>query len=200
MTLMIGLTGSIASGKSTIAKMFTHLNIPVIDADQISRKVVEPGEEAYEGVIHQFGKGLLLPTGEINREKLGQIVFADENKRQQLNHIVHPVIRKEMIQQRDHYVKEKHHRVVLDIPLLYENQLTYLVEKTLVVYVDEATQLNRLMERNHYTKNEAWQRINSQMPMMEKATLATAVINNKGTKDESFEQLKVILQKWGISI
>lgn len=198
MSLIIGLTGSIASGKSTVSEMFTRLDIPVVDADRISRDVVKPGENAYRQIINQFGEDLLLTSKEINREKLGAIIFADEDKRKQLNNIVHPAIRQEMVRQRDQYLTDGAHCVVLDIPLLYENKLTHFVEKTMVVYVDEAVQIKRLMERNDYTKEEALQRIHAQMPVKEKATLADAVINNNGTKSSSFDQLLDILKRWNV--
>lgn len=198
MSLIIGLTGSIASGKSTVSDMFTRLDIPVVDADRISRDVVEPGEDAYEQIINQFGEDLLLESKEINREKLGAIIFADEEKRKQLNNIVHPAIRQEMVRQRDQYVTNNARCVVLDIPLLYENKLTNFVEKTIVVYVEETIQIKRLMERNNYTKEEALQRIRTQMPIKEKAALADAVIDNNGTKSNSFNQLQNILKQWHV--
>src|SRR5690625_4822456 len=102
MSLIIGLTGSIGTGKSTIAAMIEQLNIPVIDADKIARLVVEPGEAAYDGIVEAFGKDILFADGRLNRQALGQIVFSDEKQRERLNEIVHPAIRKEMIAKRDY--------------------------------------------------------------------------------------------------
>ncbi len=196
MALIIGLTGGIASGKSTVSSMFTSLNIPVVDADKISREVVEPGEDAYEKIRHVFGEDVFKKDGTLNRKKLGTIIFADEEKRKQLNGIVHPAVRKEMLRQRDYYINKGEKCIILDIPLLFEGNLTQLVDKTIVVSVDEDVQLNRLMERDQSSKEEAEQRIQSQLPIREKVKLADAVIDNNGTKIDSCKQLKNILKEW----
>lgn len=196
MTLIIGLTGSIASGKSTVSLMFDDLNIPVIDADKISREVVYPGEKAYEKVVHAFGENILRDDKTLDREKLGSIIFADEEKRKQLNSIVHPAVREKMIEQRDAYVKAGETLVVLDIPLLFESKLTHFVDKIVVVYVDKEVQLHRLMKRNGYTEEEANQRINSQITVKEKAEKTNAIINNNGTKYDSYQQLEQLVKEW----
>lgn len=198
MGIVIGLTGSIATGKSTVASMFIDIGIPVIDADRIAREVVEPGEEAYKKVVETFGEEILLEDRSLNRPKLGRIVFSDEEKRNQLNSIVHPAIRKRMLEKRDAYLKNGEGCVVLDIPLLFESKLEHFVDKIIVVYVDEDVQLKRLLERNQLTKEEALQRIRSQMPVKDKIELADAVIDNNGTIEHSFKQLKEILQKWDV--
>ncbi|WP_163970194.1 dephospho-CoA kinase [Oceanobacillus halotolerans] len=196
MTLVIGLTGSIASGKSTVSLMFDDYNIPVIDADKISREVVTPGEKAYNEIVQTFGKEILRDDLTIDRKKLGEIVFSDEGKRNQLNQIVHPEVRKKMIQRRDAFVNASVNAVVLDIPLLFESKLTSFADKIIVVAVDEKVQLQRLMERDNYTKEEAKMRIQSQMPVAEKAKMADAVINNNGTKAETYAQLEALLKDW----
>ncbi|MBP1968865.1 dephospho-CoA kinase [Virgibacillus natechei] len=196
MTLIIGLTGSIATGKSTVSSMFDDFNIPVVDADKISRDVVRPGEKAYDKIVEAFGHEILQDDKTLDREKLGSIIFADEKKRKQLNRIVHPAVREEMLEQRDAYVKSGAACVVLDIPLLFESQLPHFVDKTLVVYVDEEVQLNRLMKRDGYTEEEANQRIQSQIPIKEKAKKADAFIDNNGTKQESYKQLEELLKEW----
>ncbi|MCA0969847.1 dephospho-CoA kinase [Halobacillus litoralis] len=198
MTTVIGLTGSIATGKSTVSNMFKDLNIPVIDADQLSRDVVKPGEPAYQKIVEAFGSRVLQNDGTLDRKKLGSIVFSDGEKRKELNGIVHPEVRKEMIRRRDHFVDEKYPAVVLDIPLLYESELTHYVERVLVVYVDEATQLERLTNRDQSTEEEAMQRIKSQIPISEKADRADAVIDNRGTIEESLQQLRDILHEWEV--
>ncbi|WP_010099118.1 dephospho-CoA kinase [Ornithinibacillus scapharcae] len=196
MTLVIGLTGSIASGKSTVSSMFIDMNIPVIDADKISREVVEPGEDAYLSIVKEFGKDILFSDGNIDRKKLGGIIFSDEEKRKVLNGIVHPAVRKRMMEQKDQHVHNGERIIVMDIPLLFESKLTHMVDKILVVYVEETVQLKRLMNRDHSTKDEALQRIHSQIPIKEKVTLADAVIDNNGTREKTFEQLKEILHQW----
>lgn len=198
MTVVIGLTGGIASGKSTVSKMFQGFHIPVIDADIIAREVVEPGKEAYNDIVKAFGKEVLEENGELNRPKLGSIVFHNEDKRLLLNNIVHPAVRKEMNAQKDRYIRENAQAVVLDIPLLFESKLTSLVDQILLVYVDNEMQMKRLMERNHFTEEEAKARITSQMPLQEKIALADKVINNNGTIEETKAQLSNILMEWNI--
>jgi dephospho-CoA kinase len=198
MTLTIGLTGGIASGKSTVAKMLLELGIPVIDADQIAREAVEIGEEAYWQIVEKFGEEILQDDKTIDRAKLGAIVFNDEEKRKVLNSIVHPAVRKKMLEQKEQYIKSGAKTVVLDIPLLFESKLTYLVDKVMVVFVDEHTQLERLMERNGFSKEEAEVRIRAQMPLREKITKADAVIDNNGSIEKTKEQLLNILAKWDV--
>jgi dephospho-CoA kinase len=198
MALIIGLTGGISSGKSTVSSMFTSLNIPVIDADEISREVVEPGEDAYEEIRRVFGEVILNEDRTLDRKRLGAIVFADEEKRKQLNAIVHPAVRKEMLLRRDAYVDQGEECVILDIPLLFEGDLTSFVDKIIVVSVDEDVQLARLMARDRSTEEEAKQRIHSQIPIQEKAKRADAVIDNNGTKDHSYCQLKDLLKEWKV--
>lgn len=199
MSLIIGLTGSIASGKSTISTMFRNIDIPVIDADLIARQVVEPGKPAYKKIVETFGNGIILSNGEIDRKQLGQIVFSNEGRRKQLNEIVHPAIREEMLEQKTSLLNQGVHKaIVLDIPLLFESNLTGLVDKILVVYVDEETQLKRLMDRDKSTEEEAMKRINSQVPVKQKADLADAIIDNSGTIKESNKQFMHLLSKWDV--
>lgn len=198
MTVVIGLTGGIASGKSTVSEMFRELSIPVIDADVIAREVVEQGKPAYNKIVEAFGTEVLQQDGELDRPKLGSIVFYNEEKRLQLNKIVHPAVREEMNIQKELYIKKGVQAVVLDIPLLFESKLTSLVDRVLVVAVTPNTQLNRLMKRNNFSEEEATARIQSQMPLEEKVKNADEVINNDGTIMGTKTQLQVILKKWNI--
>lgn len=198
MALIIGLTGSIGTGKSTIANKFRDLDIPVVDADLIAREVVEPGKDAYQDIVATFGKEILQNDKTLDRKALGNIVFNNEEKRKQLNAIIHPAIRKEMVRQRDEWVRNGKECVVLDIPLLYESGLTHFVDKVIVVYVDPEIQLQRIMDRDQSTEEEAKSRINSQIPVSEKAKKADAVIDNNRSKQESYRQLKAILEDWRI--
>jgi dephospho-CoA kinase len=198
MSLVIGLTGGIASGKSTVSRMLLELNIPVIDADVEARNVVEIGEKAYQQIINTFGHEILLDNGEINRTKLGGIVFYDEEKRMQLNSIVHPAVRERMNSLKEQLITEGKQAIILDIPLLFESKLTHMVEKTILVYVKRETQLQRLIERNQLTEDEANARINSQMPLEDKLTLADKVIDNNGTLAHTKEQLFRILTEWKV--
>lgn len=198
MALIIGLTGSIGTGKSTIANKFRDLDIPVVDADLIAREVVEPGKDAYQDIVATFGEKILQNDKTLDRKVLGNLVFNDVAKRKQLNAIIHPAIRKEMVRQRDEWVRNGKECVVLDIPLLYESRLTHYVDKVIVVYVDPEIQLQRIMDRDQSTEEEAKSRINSQIPVSEKAKKADAVIDNNRSKEESYRQLKAILEDWGI--
>lgn len=198
MALVIGLTGSIASGKSTVSSMLKELHLPVIDADQIARDVVEPGEDTLKEIGLAFGKEILNADGTLNRKKLGSIIFSNNEKRKILNSIVHPAVRKRMLEQKETYLKDGESCVVMDIPLLFESKLTHMVDKILVVYVDEHVQLERLMERDNSTKEEALERIQSQIPVKEKVKQADAIIDNNGSKEESYKQLRDILEKWQV--
>ncbi|QGH35274.1 dephospho-CoA kinase [Gracilibacillus salitolerans] len=195
--MIIGLTGNIATGKSTISNMFqAKFQIPVIDADIVSREVVEPGEQALEEIAATFGEDILLEDGTLNRKKLGSIIFQDETKREKLNAIVHPAVRKKMLSTKEELLQQGNQTIVMDIPLLFENNLTYLVEKTIVVYTSHQIQLQRLKERNQLSEKEAIERMNSQMDIDKKRELADAVIDNSGSIEQSEKQLKNILQKW----
>ncbi|MBM7644784.1 dephospho-CoA kinase [Scopulibacillus daqui] len=196
--MKIGLTGGIASGKSTVSAMIKDFGIPVVDADRISREVVEPGEEAYKQIVASFGSEILFDNGQINRKKLGNIVFQDADKRQMLNRIVHPQVRKSMLQKVNAYERQGEAVTVLDIPLLFESKLTEMVDKTLLVYVDAKTQLERLMNRDQSSEKEALDRIRSQMPLDEKRALVDAVIDNNGSTEETLHQLKRIFRLWHI--
>ena len=196
--LTIGLTGGIASGKSTVAAMFRDLHIPVIDADEIAHRVTAIDGEAYQSIVETFGSDILDSNGAIDRRKLGAIVFHDEQKRKQLNAIVHPLVRKHMLQQKEQYARRGEKSVVLDIPLLFESKLEHLVDRILVVYVDEQTQLRRLCERNGFSVEEARARMKAQMPLGEKRKKADAVIDNNGTIEETKRQLYACLMHWGV--
>ncbi|HLS66337.1 MAG TPA: dephospho-CoA kinase [Pseudogracilibacillus sp.] len=198
MALVIGLTGSIGTGKTLIATKFQEIGIPVVDADKIARLVVEKGAPAYEKIVATFGTEVLHDDGTLNRQALGSIVFKDEAKRKQLNNMTHPEIRKEMIRQRDEWIERGHNCVVLDIPLLYESKLTHFVDKVIVVYVDEAVQLDRILSRDNITEEEARARIRSQIPVAKKRDMADAVIDNNGSKEDSYKQLFDILAEWNV--
>lgn len=196
MALVIGLTGGIASGKSTVSSILKEKGITVIDADIEARLAVEKGEEAYDEIIAFFGEEILQKNGSINRAKLGSIIFHEEEKRLKLNSIVHPAVRKRMLTKRDEAIENGEQLVIMDIPLLFESKLTYMVDKTVLVYVDENIQLQRLMERNQLSKDEALARIQSQMPLADKIKLSDAVINNNGTIGETEARLFEILKMW----
>ena len=200
MQMVIGITGGIASGKSTVSPFISSLGCTVVDADVASRKVMEPGEEAYQQVKDAFGESVFKEDGNLNRETLGAIIFHNKEKRQLLNSIVHPAVRKWMNTQQEEAFARGEEVVFVDIPLLFESKLTSTVNRTLLVYVDDDVQLARLMERNDFSKEEALARIQSQMPLVEKKKLADEVINNNGTIEDTKKQLLDILRKWHIRV
>jgi len=198
MTIIVGLTGGIASGKSTISSYFQSLNIPIIDADIESRLAVEKGEPAYMKIVSHFGKGILHQDGTLNRQKLGEIIFSNEEERNVLNGIVHPDVRRRMDVKQRQAVESGEKIAVLDIPLLFENKLNQTVDRTILVYVDQDVQINRLMKRNDLSYEQAVKRINAQMPLREKLLLADEVINNNESMEDSINQAKRILEKWQV--
>jgi dephospho-CoA kinase len=200
MSLVIGLTGGIASGKSTVSNMLKEMTITVIDADVEARLAVEKGEPAYQKIVAEFGVDIVLTGGDIDRQKLGSIIFHNAEKRQLLNSIVHPEVRKRMNDQIEAARFRGEQVIVLDIPLLFESKLTHMVEKTILVYVDREIQLKRLMERNDLSMEDAEARIKSQMPLSEKVALADAVINNNGSITETKKQVIEVLNSWGIQL
>ncbi|MDN7245960.1 dephospho-CoA kinase [Planococcus shenhongbingii] len=194
--MIIGLTGSIASGKSTVSEMLKELGYPIVDADKVARLVVEPGSETLQEIEALFGKEIILPDGSMDRKKVGELIFNDPASRKKLNDVIHPAIRVEMIRQRSELLNNGHEIVIMDIPLLFESRLQHMVDKVLVVSVTEENQLKRLMERNGLTEKEAKARISSQLPMSVKEEGADAVIYNNGAIEETKWQLNRILEQW----
>lgn len=198
--MIIGLTGSIATGKSTVARRLKELGLPIVDADVVARQVVEPGSETLEAIFKEFGEAALLPDGSMNREEIGRQIFGNKEKRDKLNAIIHPAIRKEMLRQRDEHVANGEPIVIMDIPLLFEGQLQHFVDRILVVGTSEAIQTERLMQRNQLTKEEALQRIQSQIPVSEKMEQADDVIHNDGSMDELMKQVDAVVSLWRAQI
>ncbi|MCM3455341.1 dephospho-CoA kinase [Heyndrickxia oleronia] len=196
MAKIIGLTGGIASGKSTVSNLLRRKGFAIVDADIAARKVVEIGEDAYKQIVEAFGPEILQQDQNLDRKKLGTIVFHDEEKRLMLNQIVHPAVREYMQKEKETALKQGKETVIMDIPLLFESNLGYMVDQTILVYVEQSIQLQRLMDRNQFTEAEAMARIQSQMPLEEKIEKSDAVINNNGTIDETEQQLNEIITKW----
>lgn len=192
--LKIGLTGGIATGKSTVSKLFRASGVPVIDADVIARHVVEPNGKAFAAVKEHFPHCF---NGDVlNRPMLGREIFHDDAKRAKLNGLVHPAIREEIAEQLLSYEQQGESLVIVDIPLLFEGTMVDLVDASIVVYCREEIQLMRLMERNGLTKEEALARIHAQMPIEEKKHLADYVINNNGALGELTAQVDQLLREF----
>lgn len=192
----IGLTGGIASGKSTVSSLFRSLGAHVIDADILSRQVVEPGKVAWKEIVDYFGTGILLSDGTLDRKKLGSIVFQDLPKREVLNHIVHPrVLEEEARLYQDLRFKYPNALIITDAALLIEAGSYKRLSKLIVIYVDEQTQLQRLMLRDGISAEEAWSRIRSQMPLSEKVKYADYIIDNRGSLEETRQQVEVLYRE-----
>lgn len=188
--MRVGLTGGIASGKSTVLARFKVLGAPVIDADIVAREVVEPGTEGLKKIIEHFGRDYIRDDGTLDRAKLGQLIFTDDTKRVALNNILHPLINARMRQQMQHFEKiYADVPVVVDIPLLIENKLMGLFDRVIVVYVPKPLQIERLMARNGLSEAEAKQRIQAQMPLDEKRQYADYVVDNSGEVENTRRQV-----------
>jgi dephospho-CoA kinase len=179
--IVAGLTGGIATGKSTVAGIFQQAGARLIDADRIAREAVRPGASAYEEILAHFGIGILLPGGEIDRKRLADIIFNNQAEQRVLEGIVHPRVRKETDRQLERVRREQSDAIViLDVPLLFESGMSRGLAEIIVVYVPEAVQIRRLMARDRLTEAEALARIRSQMPIESKKALASIVIDNSG--------------------
>lgn len=197
MTFFLGLTGGIATGKSTVSHYFSEQGYPVIDADKVAREVVEPGTLGLEKVVAAFGTGILTQQGELDRQKLGQLVFSDVLKRKKLDAVLDGEIRQAIDKEMEDYKFRNEPLVIVDIPLLYEAGYESLMTKVMVVYVSEEIQIKRLIERNSLTQEEARQRMNSQLSIEIKKMRADFVIDNSGTKEETKRQVLGWLDKKG---
>jgi len=189
---VIGLTGGIASGKSTVARILQRLGAVIIDADLLSREAVLPGTPAHQAIVASFGPDILLPDTTIDRKALGRIVFADPNARRRLEAITHPAIAnlaEELLAE----ARQSDAPVAFYVaPLLIEAGVTGRVDDIWVVYADRETQIARLTKRDGIGREEAEQRLAAQMPMEEKATYGSAVIDNRGTPEETERQVTAL--------
>ncbi|GIO45040.1 dephospho-CoA kinase [Paenibacillus apis] len=186
----IGLTGGIATGKSTVSQMLVARGAALIDADVVARRIMEPGHPVLAKVVERFGETVLLAGGQLNRKRLGEIVFSDPVERKALEDITHPAIRREMKAELDALERENPERlVVADIPLLYESGLENLYEEIMVVYVPQSLQLERLMQRDALTVQEAELRLAAQMNIEEKRRRADILIDNSRSYEETESQI-----------
>ena len=192
---VIGLTGGIATGKSTVSAILEKAGAVIIDADRIAREVVKKGLPACREIAENFGETVLLPDGEINRSVLGDIIFNDPRKKQLLNRIVHPHVRREMNRQlKDMENATPDTIAVLDIPLLFEVEKHKNLSEVIVVYTPERIQIKRLMKRDNISEADAVARVRSQMPIEEKKNRATIVIDNSGTMEDTAKQTLEIFE------
>lgn len=195
MSYILGLTGSIATGKSTVAKLFLSAGIPVVDADLGARAVVLPGAPGLADIIEHFGEAYLLSDGTLDRKRLGALIFSDREKRKELDVLLKERINDWIQAEKERYISEGHKLIVLDIPLLYEGGYEDSCDAVMVVYVPEELQVQRLMSRNHLDVDEAARRMQSQLSIEKKKELADFVIDNSGTIEETKKQVNDWLLK-----
>jgi len=176
--ILVGLTGGVATGKSTVAKMFKQCGAAVINADLLARQVVEPGKPAWRAIVKLFGRTVLNQDRSLDRQTLGSIVFHNPKKRRQLERIIHPRVAREQQRLVHRIAKRRPHAVVIyEVPLLFEAGVDKRVDKIIVVTVDRNTQIARLSKRNGLSRAEALRRIRSQMPLAKKIQQADHVLN-----------------------
>lgn len=190
---IIGLTGGIASGKSTVSNLFKANGIPVVDADLIARDSLRKGTVGWKKVVAAFGEEILQPSGEVDRVKLGQIVFSDPGKRQLLNRLLAPHISSGIFLEIFKLWVKGSKVIVLDVPLLFEAKMDKWTKPVIVVWVDPETQLERLMARDKSNKEDASNRINAQMSLDLKRNKADIVIDNSGSIEDLNEEFKRVL-------
>ncbi len=191
----IGLTGGIATGKSTVSRLIQSLDIPVIDADQISHQTTKIGAVGYDSVVSQFGMDILRPDLEIDRKKLGEVIFQNPHKKIELEKILHPLIHAEVQRLKIQAQKEGHRMCFYDVPLLFENSLQKQFDCVVLVWCDAQTQLFRLMQRNKLSEEEAFVRIQNQLPMTVKVYGSDYCLDNSGTEINLIQSVDYLISK-----
>ena len=194
--IVVGLTGGIASGKSTVASFFEELGARRIDADRLAREALARGTPGWAQAVARFGRGILLPDGEIDRKGLAARVFADAAERRALEAIVHPAVRESVRRRLAEIGREEPSAlVVLEVPLLFETGMDRGCDARVVVFVPEALQIERLMARDGIDREEALRRIRAQMPLSEKCARADWVIDNAGPLAATQAQVRDIYRR-----
>jgi len=189
---VIGLTGGIGSGKSTVSEYLIKNGIEVIDADQIGKDIVKPGMKALIEIANVFGEEVILANGSLNREKLGQIVFSDKEKLEKLNSITLKIIKEEIDKQ---IHNSKNDIIVIDAAILIETKLHETVDEIWLVSIDKQTQIERIKNRNQLNEEEIINRINSQMTNEERKKYANVVLDNQGTVEELYEKVDIEISR-----
>jgi len=192
---VFGLTGGIACGKGTVAKMFAELGAAVIDADDVAHDVIAPGKPAWHDVVDSFGDSILRPDGTIDRKKLAEIVFADAEARRRLNAITHPRITQDIHNRRAELARSGCEIVIVEAALIGETGPEAGFDGLIVVYADPSDQVTRLIDRDGLSEEQARKRIETQMPVVEKRRLADHVIDNSGSIEQTREQVNSLWRK-----
>jgi dephospho-CoA kinase len=192
---LVGLTGGIASGKSTVAKILERLGAAVINADALSREVVEPGKEAWREIIDAFGAGILQPDQTLDRQKLRTVIFNDRDGRKKLEAIIHPRVRALAEERIREHAAAGYSIIVYEVPLLFEGNLHEWLRPVILVACNVDTQRTRLQERDQLTQTEAQKHIDAQMSLEEKRRLSDYVIENDGSLANLEQQVRTVLEK-----
>ena len=193
--ILLGVTGGVASGKTTVVRMLEQLGAPVIDFDFLSRKVVEPGKPAWKEIVAYFGEQVLLKDRTLDRKKLSEVVFRDPEKRKKLEGFTHPRVFEEFTRLvKEITSKDPDAIIQVDVPLMIENNLQYVFHKVLLVYMPEEMQVERLIKRDRISEEMARNMIRSQLPIEEKRGYADFIVDNSGTVEETRTQVEEI---WG---
>ena len=192
--LVVGLTGGISSGKSTVTSWFLEKGIVVLDADQIVRQLQKPGSQLLYDLAHEFGSSVIRADGELARDVLGSIIFHDEAAKQKVNELIHPLVKQKLVEGIAKAKVNGEQLIVLDIPLLFESKFESLVDCTLVVYVPREVQVKRLMKRDQIDENYALAKINSQMSLEQKRDRGDYVLNNEHSIGELRNQFEQMLE------
>ena len=194
--ILLGVTGGIASGKSTVARMLEELGAPIIDFDLLSRVVVEPERPAWQDIVSYFGEQVLLPDRTLDRKKLSEIVFRDPEKRKKLEGFTHPRIHQEFVRLvKEHTARDPEVIIQAVVPLLIEAGLQYLFHKLLLVYIPQEKQIQRFMDRDKVSREMAQSILAAQLPIDEKRAYADFIIDNSRSPEETQRQVKEVWQK-----
>ena len=193
---IIGLTGGIACGKSTVSKYLREKGAVIIDADRIAHELLALGNPLYEAYRGHFGDAILLSDGQLDRRTIGRLVFQDPAERKWIDETAQPLIKQEICRRLQQYKDEKNILIVLDVPLLFESGWDKMTEETCLVYAEEKIQLERLMKRNGYGREEAAARIAAQMPLEEKKKRADSLIDNSGSLSSTLRQVDILWKEW----
>jgi len=194
--IFAGLTGSISTGKSSVCSIFKGFGVPVIDADMLARDIVKPGEEGWLRVSQSFGEGVLLSDGNIDRAKLGRIIFSDKLARDRLNSCLHPLIIEKLLSEAEKLKKSMGEiPIIADVPLLIECSMQNHFDKIILVFSDRETQIKRLIKRNNLSMEEAENRVNSQMSIEDKRSFADYIIDNSGSFKELEKNVRDVFSK-----
>jgi len=191
----VGITGGIATGKSTVMKYLQKKGYPVIDCDILAKEALERDTPAYKAVVHKFGSGIKQRDAEIDRKKLAQIIFNNESKRKLLERIVHEQVLRDVQSQLRDYSNSKELLVFIDIPLLFEVKWEFLVDETWVIACDEQTQIKRLMNRDDLSEEDAQSRLNAQIPIEDKKSLGDVLIDSNQSIEEMYSDVDKELKR-----